>query len=169
MARTKTVVTEVYKFSELSENAQDKAIQKLYDLNVDYEWWDSVYEDAKTIGLKLKGFDLDRHRHATGALTVSPLECIKLILTNHGESCDTYKLAKDFEQAFTDFEASKNREDDSFDQDEFDEAREDFEKALLEEYSIMLQHEYEYLTSREAIVESIECNNYEFDEDGNLA
>ena len=33
----------------------------------------------------------------------------------------------------------------------------------------MLRDEYEYQTSREAIVEAIEVNDYDFDEDGNLA
>jgi hypothetical protein len=31
-----------------------------------------------------------------------------------------------------------------------------------------MQNEYDYLTSREAIVESIESNEYEFEEDGSL-
>jgi hypothetical protein len=33
----------------------------------------------------------------------------------------------------------------------------------------VLRDEYEYLTSAEAIKETIEANEYEFDQDGNLA
>ena len=33
----------------------------------------------------------------------------------------------------------------------------------------LLEKEYEYLTSREAIIETIEANDYEFDENGNIA
>jgi len=33
----------------------------------------------------------------------------------------------------------------------------------------MLREEYDYLTSDEAVIESIEINNYEFTEDGTLA
>ena len=58
MSRIDTVKTEVFKFDELSEKAQQAAIEKLYDLNVDYDWWDSVYDDAKTIAA-LMGIDID--------------------------------------------------------------------------------------------------------------
>ena len=39
-----------YFFSELSEEAQQKAIDNNRDWNVDYEWWDYIYDDAKAIG-----------------------------------------------------------------------------------------------------------------------
>jgi len=44
----------------------------------------------------------------------------------------------------------------------------DFLKSLLKNYAALLQEEYEYLTSREAIINTIKSNEYEFDEDGNL-
>ena len=33
----------------------------------------------------------------------------------------------------------------------------------------LLRREYDYFTSEEAIIETIEANEYEFDENGNLA
>ena len=44
----------------------------------------------------------------------------------------------------------------------------EFLQSLLEDYSIMLQNESEYLQSAEAIRETIEANEYEFTEDGKL-
>ena len=44
----------------------------------------------------------------------------------------------------------------------------EFLKSILEDYSIILQKEYEYLTSREAVEETIEANDYHFTENGNL-
>lgn len=41
--RTKEI--ELFKFEELSEEAQQKTIEKLYDINVDHEWYDFVVED----------------------------------------------------------------------------------------------------------------------------
>lgn len=35
-----TVETKAYKFDELSEEAQERAIEKYGDCNIDYEWWD---------------------------------------------------------------------------------------------------------------------------------
>ena len=44
----------------------------------------------------------------------------------------------------------------------------DFKKDLQAEYASILQREYEYLTSEEAIRNTIEANEYEFDIDGKL-
>ena len=53
--RTETI--EIYKFEELSEEAQEKAIEKFYDLNIYEGWWDSVYEMYKK---DETGFDIDK-------------------------------------------------------------------------------------------------------------
>jgi hypothetical protein len=44
----------------------------------------------------------------------------------------------------------------------------EFEESLIEDYSILLQKEYDYQTSEEAIIETIEANDYEFTEEGEL-
>lgn len=46
MPRIDVVETEVFKFDELTEEAKQSAIENLYDINVDYEWWEYTYEDA---------------------------------------------------------------------------------------------------------------------------
>jgi hypothetical protein len=162
--------TKVYKFDELTDKAKEKAMENLYDLNVDYEWWDYMYEDAANVGLKLTSFDLDRNRHAKGEFTLSAAEVAANIIRDHGEQCETYKTA----QAFLDEINSLTMPDD--DSDEFSEwenkmleLEDEFLKSLLEDYSIMLQKEYDYQTSEEAIVETIQANEYEFTEDGKLA
>ena len=58
--RIKTTETKVYKFEELTDEQKEKAIEKLYDINVNYDQWDFTYDDAERIGLKLEGFDIDR-------------------------------------------------------------------------------------------------------------
>ena len=62
--KTKTV--NMYDFEELSEKAQEAALQEIASFNSNYEWWESVYEDAEMAGLKITSFDLDRNRHAEG-------------------------------------------------------------------------------------------------------
>ena len=44
----------------------------------------------------------------------------------------------------------------------------EFRRSILEDYRIILQTEFEYLTSEEAIVEIIEANEYEFTADGHI-
>jgi len=47
------------------------------------------------------------------------------------------------------------------------EMEDDFLNSLIEDYSIILQNESEYLQSDEAIKETILANDYEFTKDGN--
>jgi hypothetical protein len=53
--------------------------------------------------------------------------------------------------------------------DEAAELTEDLEKDLLEDYFLMLSEEYDFLTSKEQVKESILANEYTFTEDGLLA
>src|SRR5580698_5929938 len=135
--RKETITRELYTFEELSDAAKEKARNWFREGALDYDWWEYLYEDAAAIGLKITTFDLDRHRHAKGNLTKSVEDVCKLIMENHGKTCDTYELAME----------SKDIDE------EDEEAVKEFERALLEEYSIMLQHEYEYRLSDEAVDE----------------
>jgi len=47
-----------YKYEELEGRAKEKATSKLTEWATDYEWWDSVYEQAKEDGAE-KGFEID--------------------------------------------------------------------------------------------------------------
>jgi len=58
-----------YKLNELTEEAQQKAIECLYDINIDYDWWTFTLEDIAAQALDWYGiqfepehacFDLDR-------------------------------------------------------------------------------------------------------------
>lgn len=167
----RTIETKAYTFSELSEDAKQKAIESLYDINVNYEWWEFIYEDAERVGLRITGFDLDRGLHASGGLTLSALEVAQNILNEHGEKCETYKIAQDFlhEHApiFSDYmnEESKNYESKEL-EDDMTYLEDEFTKDLLNGYASMLQREFEHLTSEEVIAQTIEANGYEFTEDG---
>ncbi len=171
----RTIETKVYTFSELSEDAKEKAIQNLSDINVNYNWWEFTYSDAEEIGLKITGFNLDRNRHCTGKL-IDDAYCVARSIVNlHGKDCGTYKLANELINGTN--ELVKKHSDGikinsvaegnewEFDK-EVEELEREFAKDLLECYSVMLQNEYEHLTSDEAIIETIEANGYEFTESG---
>lgn len=57
----RTLETAVYKFDELSDTAKSYALEKLYDINVDYEWWDFLFDDVADIA-ELFGLDIRRTR-----------------------------------------------------------------------------------------------------------
>ncbi len=174
MPREETTTRTLYKFSELSEESQDKAIEKLWDLNVDCGWRESIYDDAERAGFKITEFDIDCGNMIRGKLTVSVLDSIKAIMADHGEQCETYKTALSFKARAELIEAQDNIDDDDEALDPnndltMDDIADEYTRAMLKEYLSMLKQEYEYQTSREQIIESIEANDYEFDENGNLA
>lgn len=175
--KMRTVRTKVYTFSELSETAQQIAIQKNCDINVNFDWWESTFDDAENIGLKLSSFDINRGNYCEGGIIGTAEETANLILENHGETCQTYKIARaflhnrnetidqapkvDFENGTWEYENEDSLETDLYEMDN------EFLNDLLEEYLIMLRKEYEYLTSEEGIKETIIANEYEFTAEGN--
>lgn len=167
----RTIRIKAYKFEELNEDAKQNARNWWIDGGSDYEWWDSIYDDAKEIGLKITGFDLDRNRYAKGEFLLSACEVAQNILNNHGETCETYKTAKgfleDWQLVFNEYMDENSERYESYDaEQEMQELEDDFLSSLLEDYSIMLQNEYEYMLSDEYIDEMLTINEYEFTKEG---
>jgi hypothetical protein len=157
----------VYSFDELSEDAKQKAIQANRDINFDFKWWDHTYDDAKSIGLKIESFDLDRNKHATGAFILGPLEVAQNIINEHGEHTETSKTAKHFLSSHVElFVNYLNPESEFYESKETENdliyLEEEFLSNILKDYANILQREYEYLSSDEAIIETIEANEYNF-------
>jgi len=159
----KTLTITVYDFDELSDNAKEKALQELRNINIEHEWYDGIYEDAANIGLKIEAFDIGRGCYCTGDWTTDALDAARRIIKNHGEHCETYKDAKAFLQ---DHEALAEHDDV---ESEFEDLEDDFLQTMLGNYRMMLQKEFEYLTSDGAIKETIDANGYCFHADGTLA
>ena len=153
----------VYFFNELSDDAKEKAREWYRDGALDYDWYDSIYEDAERCGLKITSFDLGNRREITGKLTMSLEDSIKAILNDHGNACDTFKLATEY-RATLDGLVQDGENDDAREALE-----EDYMKALCEEYLSMLDKEIEYLMADEQVDETIIANEYEFTEDGRRA
>lgn len=151
----------VYQFDELSERAKERARDWWRDGGLDYEWWDSTYEDAERAGLKIKEFGLDRDKHVNGDLIVSPAGSIKAILVDHGEDCETFKMAKQFKAGLKLLDSKSE----DYEQ-ELERFTEEYTESLCEEYASILQAESEYLMSDEHVDESIRCNEYDFTEEG---
>lgn len=162
-----------YKFEELKDRAKERARDWYRQGALDYEWWESVYEDAANIGLKLTGFDISRGADAEGKFTKGAVDVAKSILGDHGDTTETYKDArdflKDFEKKEKAYYAADEDNDDFESSDEAEEMENEFLNTLLQEYAQILRKEHEYLTSDEQVDEMIVANDYEFNEDGSRA
>jgi hypothetical protein len=160
----------LYNYAELSEDAKEKALNECRYINVDYGWWEYIYEDANEIGAKIDGFDMDK-RFINLKLTKRFELVIGLILKNHGKDCETYKLAMEYQKKLKE-ETDKAKEEfgEGYTYEEIaEEVEDEFVHALGEEYLSLLTRDQDYLTSDDAVEDMILANEYEFLEDGTIA
>lgn len=161
----RTETRKLFTLDELSPEAREKAIDRLRYWNVeDSDWWDGVYDDAARIGLKITAFELGRRSSCEGYFTESGADVARAIIAEHGPDCETVADAENFLKALAALPLEEG-EDCPSDED-LEECEKEFLHDLLESYRIMLEHECDYLTSDEAVAESLEANGVEFLEDG---
>lgn len=158
----RTVRTKVYQFSELSKDAQQKAISWFLNLNQDSSAFDDTKEDAEQIGMEIICFR-DRHPNE-GKFMLAANEVAQNIFNNHGEHCETYKTAQSFmdewQPVFNNYMATEEGEDKLMD------IEDEFLNSLLEDYRMMYDRHLEYEYSDEYAKEMIEANEYEFTKEG---
>jgi hypothetical protein len=165
------IVTKVYKYDELGDKAKEKARDWYRSVNV-YEWWESIYADAKTVGVQITAFDCQRYAH--GHFLESAQETAHKIAKEHGETTPTYKTAKEYlKQRDEIIDTAPKTEDGDF-KDEYaldqalDELDREFLRSLLEDYRVTLDQEWDYINSDEQVEEGIIANGYEFTEHGKV-
>ena len=170
--RIKITRTKVYKFGELSAEAHSKVIETLGEINTQCDWWDSVYEDAAQIGITITEFDL-YHRTIDGNFEDYPETIAQEIVENHGEQCETHKTAtlylKNRAALLNKYPDDEDGDRGAEGEDAIDDLNIGFKRSILKDYRESLSREYDYLTSREAVIELIDSNGYEFTEKGKLA
>ena len=174
----------VYSFDELSEAAQERAINDLRHVDVDGDWYENVYYTVRAAG-KLIGLDIDRiyfdpdlycifdaeYRYVRGA--------VNAVRNEFPQGTKLYGIARDLQDLqkrhfySLSCNVSSQRDTNSYQCFRFGEDYEsDALGDILDNFAhwarILLRDEYEYLTSDEAIREMIEANEYEFTEDGKL-
>lgn len=191
-----TIETTVYNYSELSEAAKEKA-REWYISTLDYEWWDCVYEDAKTIA-ELFGLDIRKIYFSgfwsqgdgasfEGSYAYKP-GSLKAVMDHAPVDKELHSIVQRLAQAqkpgFYKFTAridqrghychsmtmqvSVYRDDDAYGY-----VPSESEEAItqcLREYADwiynMLEREYDFLCSEEAISDCMEANEYTFTENG---
>lgn len=182
--RTETVEYKLYKYDELSDKAKEKALEGFYDFNVDYEWWDSSYdwfqEKLKEVGLKCKTFyfGLDRDRFLE-AVDLEFIDVAKFIETSVQAGVKksildvadlTINYTRGYRHTFHTIDTYRGIPDrcprlNKYLTSLIDRCNDKL-GDMFSDFLSQLEEEYDYLTSREAIEESIRCNEYEFLEHG---
>lgn len=191
--RTFTTKHTVYQFDELSEEAKQKALESLYDINVEHDFWtydDFMLELAEGYGIKLnlrdmcfdlyhREFYLDLHDHSRSGDTPSYIENEKLFLKRSGidlRSKDAKELIANGigldTQHYGGGSGATKIDVDRYASEVSAETEQKLQDTLSEfeqEALKTLQQEYDWRTSEEAIIDTINANEYEFYADGTLA
>ena len=178
------MTTMVYSFSELSEAAQERAINDLRWVNVEFNWWEDTFDTIKTAG-RLIGLEI-------GDIHFNPdLYCIfdahyryvrgasKAVKAEFPQDTKLHKIDKDLQAlqkrhfyslscAITEGRTTNRYSCFRFGEDYECEDLGDILDDFAHWARILLRDEYKYLTSDEAVKEAIEANEYEFTEDGKL-
>ena len=196
--RIDTKKTKVYPFAELTDDAKQTALEQLADINVDHEWWydfEDKKEVAKLMGIDIdniyfSGFSSQGDGACFEGNYAYNKNSVKLVMDYAPLDTELHRIVKALQAvqktAFYGITASVNQSGhyshkyctdisvdmpESIGQEKFTEI-EDTVVELLRDYMDwiykQLQTEYEYLTSEEAIIETIEANDYEFTADGKL-
>ena len=190
--RTETTTRTLYTFAELSDDAQQHAIEKLWSLNVDHDWWQFTYEtiqkagDCMGIDCKVEGFDLDHgvaidlrgtyayRKDWRAALAQEFGDDTLATLAKIGDELQAaqrpafYSASAELRRPYygrdgTGYDIDQEKGADVT--DNLIDALRSFEHWAWR----LLRDDYGYLTSYDVIKETIEANGYEFDANGDLA
>ena len=186
--RTETITTTYRTFNELNDKQKMKAIEDNRDLNVDYEWWDHTYDDAKAVAT-LMGFNIDNiyfsgfSSQGDGACFVGSFNFAKGTVTKVKEYAPRDKTLtmiaegiqelqrKSFYSAYgkiTHIGRYSHENSISVDVESEKGAACDIEwKEVISDFCRwiykQLEHEHDYLRSDEVIKESLIANETEFE------
>jgi hypothetical protein len=190
----KTISTKVYTFDELSDTAKDKAREWYRECGFGYDWYDSVYDDAKTIG-KILGITIDKiyfsgfSSQGDGACFEGRYEyakhSVKLVKEYAPQDTTLHKIAeglariqrKNFYQLYAHVKHSGYyyhefctqidvERDNTAMTDMADEMVKTFLRDFMHWIYSQLNKEWEYLNSNESVDDMMEVNEYTFTESG---
>ena len=174
----------VYSFAELSEKAQERALNDFRDINVEFNWYEDTFDTIRAAG-KLLGLDIgqiyfDAYSYCIFDASYEYVRgAVKAVRKEFSWADDLCKVAKDLQDLqkrhfySLSCAVTKGRSMNYYRCFRFGEDYEcDDLGDILDDFAhwarILLRDEYKYLTSDEAIQEVIEANEYEFDEAGKL-
>jgi len=180
-------------YDELSEEAKERAIEKFSDINVDYDWWQSTVEFVRDEWLDKYGIDFEVDslcfdlypRYQTlyfqnGKIWVEDTN--KLLAALPGGAAMIAEMVFDDEDelpvefgfetyyyggrdAKTALQVMDNR---GAETPELPFDAEEWFADLCKDFWRTLEREYDDITSREAIEDTIRANDFQFSEDGEL-
>jgi Lhr-like helicase len=162
----KTIEINVYKFKELDKQTKEKVIDNYRYINVeDTFWYDFIKEDFIRLGLEIRSFDLDRGSFAE--IHIEDFEeTSKNIIEEFGDNVPIQKTAKNYIDEFNKIQANFKEDEDI--ERELEILDEKYQREYSADILSSLREDYDYQVSDEAIIETIEANDYNFTWNGKI-
>ena len=162
----KTIEIKVYKFDELDKQTKEKVIENYRYINVDNTfWYDWIKEDFIRLGLEIQGFDIGSG-NAVKIYIDNLEETSKSILHEFGDSVAIKQTAKNYINEYEKIQANFKEDQDI--EREVELLDEQYEKEYSEDILSYLRSNYDWETSDEAVINTIEANEYDFTTEGKI-
>lgn len=195
--RTETVTRTLFQFSELSEKAQERAIERFRDINVEHEWYefelDNFTEQLEEVGFNCPEISFSGFwSQGDGASFTCKTAHIESLIDALKDSRHHRKYARFLTKIADYLSVSVERINYQYSHkystravvdsclpgrrlqlealiNRFEEDVESLRLELSHRLFETLTAQYDHLRSDEAVIEAIEANEYEFLEDGTFA
>lgn len=162
----KTIEIKVYKFEELDKPTKEKVIENYKYINVeDTFWYDWIKEDFKRLGLEIQEFDLGRRNYIKIYID-NFKDTSESILQEFGDSVGVKQTAKNYLDEYEKIQANFKEDEDV--EREVELLDIEYEKEYSEDILSYLRLNYEWEITDEAIINTIEANDYDFTTDGKI-
>ena len=163
----KTIEIKVYKFDELDKQTREKVIENYRYINVEnIDWYNYISYDFNRLGLEIHAFDIGRRNHIDVMIWDTLEKTSKLILQEFGDSVAIKQTAKNYIDEFNKIQA--NFKEDKDIERELEILDEQYEKEYQEEIISYINNSYDWETSDEAVINTIEANDYDFTTNGKI-
>lgn len=168
LSNMRTIEINLYKFDELSEEAQAKAIKR-HQTYTTYDWWDSIEINAEESGVIIESFNTD-NEDISVSFKWEALDVAHALAKFWGADSDIGKICQTFldkrnvlYKKYAGDEASTYNEKLYESEDELvDDFHTDVSRYFLEQ----LKNELEWIESDEYAREYLSDMDYDFMEDG---
>ena len=162
----KTIEIKVYKFEELDEQTKEKVIDNYRTINVeDTFWYEWIKEDFNRLGLEIQEFDLGRRNYIKIYID-NFKDTSESILQEFGDSVGVKQTAKNYLDQYNKI-LSNFKEDEDIER-EVEILDDQYEKEYSEDILSYLRSNYEWEITDEAVINTIEANDYDFTTNGKI-
>jgi hypothetical protein len=161
----KTIEIKLYKYEELDKQTREKVIENYRYINVeDAFWYDWIKDDFNRLGLEIQAFDLNRN---TATIEIGDFQIASIkIIEEFGDSVAIKQTAKNYLDEHNKIESNFEDDEDCF--IELEKLDEEYEKEYSEDILSYLRSNYKWEISDEAVINTIEANDYDFTTNGKI-